>query len=341
MMKEKLLFNPEGIDSKESRKIIGGNTTNIFNLNNTKYTWANRSYRTMMENFWIPEKVDLSNDRWENMDHNEQEAYLGILSFLIFLDSIQTNNLPNISDYVTAPEVNLVLAIQTYQEAIHSQSYQYIVETVLPSGIRDLAYNYWRKDYVLFERTNYIASIYQNFKDEPTDKNFKRVLIANYLLEGLYFYNGFNFFYNLASRSKMIGTSEIIRYINRDELTHVVLFQNFIGEIINWETDYDWIVEMFNTAVSHEINWSHHILRNDILGITNESTEEYTKYLANRRSRNIKMPEPLYPDVEHNPYKHLEAIADTIGKGSVKTNIFENTVTSYNMASAIDGWDKF
>lgn len=340
-MKEKLLFNPQGIDSKESRKIIGGDTTNIFNLNNTKYTWANRSYRTMMENFWIPEKVDLSGDNWEAMDKHEQEAYLGILSFLIFLDSIQTNNLPNISDYITAPEINLVLAIQTYQEAIHSQSYQYIVETVLPVGLRDLAYNYWRKDNVLFERIEYIAKIYQDFKDDSSELNFKKVIIANYLLEGLYFYNGFNFFYNLASRSKMVGTSEIIRYINRDELTHVVLFQNIIAEVIDWEKDEEWVLEMFNTAVNHEIKWSNHILGSDILGITKESIWQYTQYLANRRSRNIKMPTIMFPDVVENPYKHLESIADTIGKGSVKTNIFENTVTSYNMASAISGWDKF
>lgn len=340
-MQAKLLFNPQGIDSKESRQLINGDTTNIFNLNNVKYSWATRMYFTMLENFWIPHKVDLSNDKWNNMDKKEQEAYLGILSFLIFLDSIQTNNLPNISDYITAPEVNLVLAIQTYQEAIHSQSYQYIVETVLPTGMRDLAYNYWRKDNVLFERIEYIASIYQAFKDDPSDENFKRVIIANYLLEGVYFYNGFNFFYNLASRSKMVGSSEVIRYINRDELTHVVLFQNIIGELIDWDKDEEWVKEMFEIAVQHEIQWSNHILGNDILGITMNSTEQYTKYLANRRSRNIKMPTAMYPDVTENPYKHLEAIADTIGKGSVKTNIFENTVTSYNMASAISGWDKF
>ena len=40
-MQRKLLFNPEGNDELTGRKIIGGETTNIFNLNNVKYTWAN------------------------------------------------------------------------------------------------------------------------------------------------------------------------------------------------------------------------------------------------------------------------------------------------------------
>ena len=52
--------------------------------------------------------------------------------------------------------------------------------------------------------------------EDPTDRSFARVLIADYLLEAIYFYNGFNFFYLLASRNKMMGTSDIIKLINRE-----------------------------------------------------------------------------------------------------------------------------
>ena len=72
----------------------------------------------------------------------KKEDYDGVflLIFLIFLDSIQTNNIPNISDYITAPEINLILSIQTFQEAIHSQSYQYIIESILPKEVRNNIY---------------------------------------------------------------------------------------------------------------------------------------------------------------------------------------------------------
>ena len=76
------------------------------------------------------------------------------------------------------------------------------------------------------KENSFIAKIYQDFIDEQSDENFAKVIIANYLLESLYFYNGFNFFYLLASRNKMVGTSDIIRLINRDELSHVVLFRS-------------------------------------------------------------------------------------------------------------------
>ncbi|OGN66662.1 MAG: ribonucleoside-diphosphate reductase [Chlamydiae bacterium RIFCSPLOWO2_01_FULL_28_7] len=338
-MKPKKLFNPDGRDSVQDRKIINGNTTNIFNLNNVKYSWANKLYRVMMENFWIPEKVDLTGDinDYKNLTDDERRAFDGILSFLIFLDSIQTNNVPHISDYITSPEINLILAIQTYQEAVHSQSYQYIIETILPKETRNYIYDFWRDDEVLFERNKYIAEIFQTFLDNQNEKNFKKALIANYLLEGLYFYNGFNFFYNLASRHKMHGTADVIRYINRDELLHVVIFKRIIPEVIT-EEDISWIQEMFHTAVKQEIQWTNHIIGNNVLGISKEATEKYTKYLANSLLERINL-KHIYPGYIENPYMHLEKIADTEGKGDVKANFFESTVTSYNQSSAIEGWD--
>ena len=344
-MDRKKLFNPEGDDTLNARKIIKGNSTNLFNLNNVRYQWANQLYRTMMANFWIPEKVDLTQDKndYENLTVPEREAYDGILSFLIFLDSIQTNNIPNISDHVTAPEVNMLLAIQTFQEAIHSQSYQYIIESILPKQSRDLIYDKWRDDKVLFERNSFIAKIYQDFIDEQSDENFAKVIIANYLLESLYFYNGFNFFYLLASRNKMVGTSDIIRLINRDELSHVVLFRSMVKEIKNDFPNFfsaETIYSMFKTAVEQEIAWTEHIIGNRVLGITSQTTEAYTKWLANERLKSLGL-EPLFSDFNKNPYKHLERFADTEGEGNVKSNFFEGTVTSYNMSSSIDGWEDF
>ena len=340
----KKLFNPEGDDSIQTRRIINGNTTNIFNLNNVRYLWANQMYRTMMSNFWIPEKIDLTKDKndYSNLTEEEGSAYDGILSFLIFLDSIQTNNLPNISATITAPEINLLLAIQTFQEAVHSQSYQYIIETIIPLEKRNYLYDMWRDDTILFNRNKLIATIYQNYLDTPNAENFVKVIISNFLLEALYFYNGFNFFYLLASRNKMLGTSDVIRLINRDELSHVVLFKYIIQELHQENPELP-IESIYNTllkeAVDLEIQWTHHIIGDTILGITKETTVQYTHWLANDRSTLLGF-KPLYPE-EQNPYTHLMRFADTEGGGDVKSNFFEGTVTAYNMSSAIDGWEDF
>ncbi|BDU49853.1 ribonucleotide-diphosphate reductase subunit beta [Haliovirga abyssi] len=342
-MKRKKLFNPDGNDNLTERSIIKGNSTNLFNLNNTKYTWATKLYRVMMENFWIPEKVDLTIDGqdYKKLTAPEKKAYDGILSFLVFLDSIQTNNVPKVAEYITAPEITLILSIQTYQEAIHSQSYAYIIESIVPQENRDDIYEFWRDNEVLFNRISFIAEIYQEFHDNPNETTFFKALIADYLLEAVYFYNGFNFFYLLTSRNLMPGTADIIRYINRDELTHVVIFENMIKalkdefpNIIDEKTVYD----MFEMAAKQEIEWTNHIIGNEVLGITKKSTEEYTKYMVNFRLKSLGF-KPLYDGYDKNPYAHLEKIADSEGNGDVKANFFESTVTSYNMSSVIEGWD--
>lgn len=141
----------------------------------------------------------------------------------------------------------------------------------------------------------------------------------------------------------MMGTSDIIRLINRDELSHVVLFQQIIKEIRKENPNFfndGTIYDMFKKAVEQEINWTNHIIGNNILGITEISTEKYTKWLANERLKAIGL-KPVYEGFEKNPYKHLEKFADTEGEGNVKANFFEGTVTSYNMSSSVEGWDEF
>jgi ribonucleoside-diphosphate reductase beta chain len=334
------VFNPKGTDEVENRRIWFGETTNLMQLNDIRYNWASYLYRQMRGNFWIPERTDLTQDvvDYENLTLDEKRAFNGGLSYLTFLDSIQTCNLPYIKSPITAPEVRLCLAEQISQEAMHNASYQYIIETVIPIEERKRIYELWQTDEVLRDRCKFIASVYQNYLDNPTHENYFVVLVADYLLEGLFFYNGFNLFYNLASRRLMSGSSDIFRMINRDELSHVRLFQELISEARQvFPHSNDEIYGLFDQAVTHEINWTNHIVGNKILGITTDSTEKHTKYLANIRLKAIGL-EALYPDCVKNPYQHLARFSDTKKEAHTKANFFESGVTSYVMSSGVEGW---
>lgn len=342
-MKANLIFNPEGNDEIQNRTIIKGNATGLFHLNSTKYSWAKSLYQVMVGNFWLPEKVSgLGEDAIqfkEVLNDDERRAYMGILSFLIFLDSIQTVNLPNFNDYITAPEVNLILSIQAFQEAIHSQSYATMLETIVDSAQREEIYYFWRTDSHLLERNKFIGQIYQDFLDTPNDTNFFKGIIGNFLLESIYFYNWFAFFDTLADQAKMVASDRMINYIRRDELTHVTVFANIIKEIKKEFPDmYDeaLLKDMMATAVDQEIRWSKHILGHNIIGMGPENVENYTKWLANQRLNMIGV-SPLYPEVISNPYKHLDRLQDN---NSEKGNFFESTVVNYTQSSSMKGsWD--
>jgi ribonucleoside-diphosphate reductase beta chain len=342
-MKDTPIFNPDGDDSIEHRSIWFGNVTNLMQLNDVRYGWALGLYQQMRENFWIPQRLDITQDVTDywNLTDEERNAFDGILSYLTFLDSVQTCNIPHLKSVITAPEVSLCMAEQLSQEGMHNHSYQYMIETIIPTEKRNAVYDFWRTDSILKERCQFIAGLYQQYVDSPTQENYFIALLADYLLEGLYFYNGFTFFYNLSSRMLMPGSADIFKMINRDELSHVRLYQKLLPEAMQVFThSQEQVYALFDHAVKQECLWTNHIIGDQILGITEQSTEQYTKYLANNRLKAIGL-KPLYTDAIYSksPYAHLERFSDTKKDGHTKANFFESTVTSYVMSSGIDGWD--
>lgn len=338
VMEKKKIFNELGNRGTDS--IIYGNTTNLREWNRIKYDWARVLYRTMLNNFWIPEEISLNEDvkQFNFLTDGERNAFDKIISFLNFLDSIQSENLPNLSRYITAPEVASLLNIQTFQEEIHAQSYSYILDTVTNPITRDKIYDMWREDEHLYKRNQFIANIYQAFNEDPTDENFVKVVIANYILEGIYFYSGFSFFYTLARQGKMTATSTIFKYINRDEVTHLVLFQNIIKELrienqelFTKELEEE-IRQMMKTGVEHEISWGQYVTDNQILGINNQLIDQYIKYLSNLRLRAIGV-EELYPEITEHPMAWIEGFSNL---NNTKTDFFEAKVTNYTKAAAFD-----
>jgi ribonucleoside-diphosphate reductase beta chain len=224
-MDRTIIFNPEGDREVSKRKLVFGNPTNIMELNNVKYQWAFDLYKTMgFTNFWIPEEIPMHEDSKQyerELSQYEKRAYEMVLSFLIALDSYQVNMLKEFARYITAPELVMALTSQEFQEALHSYSYQFILESVVDPTVADEIYNYWRQDKVLMERNRVIAELYNEFIRKPTEENFIKAVFGNYVLESLYFYSGFAFFYTLGRQGKMRNTVQQIKYINRDELCFI------------------------------------------------------------------------------------------------------------------------
>lgn len=337
------LFNESGDRDWGRRRIIGGNTTNLIELNNVKYEWAYRMYRAMMANFWIPEEIPLRDDalRYASLTEHERRSFNKILSFLIFLDSIQTHNLPNVNEYITAPEVNLCLTVHAFQEAVHSQSYGYILDSVVSADIRDAIYNEWRHDEHLRRRNQFITDRYQEFIEHPTAERLIKTVMANFILEGVYFYSGFSFFFALGRQGKMLGTVSEIKYIQRDELTHLALFRRIFQEIVRENPHLltpglaEELRDMMRCAAEHEAAWGQYVTDGRVAGLTPENIETYIQYLANVRLRSLDM-EPLYPEVREHPLPWVEKFA---AMNAMKTDFFEQKVTNYTKSANLN-WNE-
>ena len=328
-MNKKKIYDPTGSDGKDT-KLIGGKPSGIINMNNIKYGWAYKLWDVMLANTWMASEVTLNDDikEYKNLSYNERHAYDKALSQLIFMDSVQTNQImDNLNPYITAPEVNILLARQAFEEALHSQSYAVLVDSISENS--DDIYELWRRDDKLKAKNDEIAQIYTELANNPTDENILLSMFANVVLEGIYFYSGFTYFYALSRSGKMRGTTQMIKFIQRDENTHLSLFQHMIktmrqerGELFTTEFN-EKIYAMFKKATELEISWGQYITNGQILGLTNDIIKDYIQHLCDKRLRTCGL-KPIYNS--KNPIAWIDTYNDF---NSQKVNFFEGNVTNY------------
>lgn len=245
-----------------------------------------------MNNFWIPEELNLNLDRasYEGLTEAERFALKMILADFSHIDSIQSANLPNLQVYVTANEINLCLSIQTYQEAIHSKAYSYILEAIADREEIEEILGFGESDEKLKARVENIGHVFNEFLEKDDEVSFVKNLITNYIVEGISFYTGYAFIYNLGRNSKMPGTVDEIRHIHRDEDKHLQLYKNIINDFRAERADLftaelvEEYKEMIKDAVLKEIDWAKYIISDEIAGLDREELSSYLRYLGNERS---------------------------------------------------------
>ena len=333
-MSVKIIFNPTTTETLSQRRVFGGNPDGMINFTKMKYQWALNLWDMMEANTWFPKEVQMTGDAkdYKFLTEPEKRMYDLVLSQLIFMDSLQTNNLmDNINPYITAPEVNACLSRQSYEEANHSKSYAVMVESI--SDNTDQIYDMWKTDTKLREKNNYIADVYKNLAGDITDQKIVLALFANQILEGLYFYAGFAAIYALGKSGKMLGSSQMIRFIQRDEVTHLLLFQNMINSVRKerpelFTAQLEEIVRgMFRKAVALEASWGSYITQGQILGFTDKIIEQYIQYLADKRLEAVGY-KPEY-NVKH-PIPWVDGYASF---NDQRTNFFEGNVVNYSKGS--------
>ncbi|GAA7386543.1 ribonucleotide-diphosphate reductase subunit beta [Helicobacter pylori] len=330
----KKIYNPNSIESVNERKIFGGNPTSMFDLNKIKYQWADHLWKTMLANTWFAEEVSMNDDKRDYLKLSTEEkiGYDRALAQLIFMDSLQTNNLiDNINPFITSPEINLCLVRQAYEEALHSHAYAVMVESI--SANTEEIYDMWRNDMQLKSKNDYIAQVYMELAKNPTEENILKALFANQILEGIYFYSGFSYFYTLARSGKMLGSAQMIRFIQRDEVTHLILFQNMINALRHERADLftpqliNEVIGMFKKAVEIEASWGDYITQGKILGLTSSLIEQYIQFLADSRLSKVGIAK-VY-GVQH-PIKWVESFSSF---NEQRSNFFEARVSNYAKGS--------
>jgi len=327
-----------------STGIINGQSSNVLNWDDVRYKWAYPLYKNMLSNFWTPFEINMSSDskQYVNLTEKEQDTFNKIIGLLAFLDSIQTDYSSRVAAYLTDSSLAALMATLSFQEVVHNQSYSYVLSSLVPKSKQDEIFEYWKTDVILRERNDFIVQGYEKFLDDPTPETFIKSIIYDVILEGLNFYSGFSFFYNLARNQKMVSTSTMINYINRDEQLHVYLFCQVFKAVLeeypqlrNEELE-SFAKNTFERAAQLEIKWSKYIIGDSFEGINESDLEAYIKFMANKRLNELGF-DKLYPEYNKNPLPWIKAYSDV---NSGKSDFFEQKSRQYTKVSDENGFDE-
>jgi ribonucleoside-diphosphate reductase beta chain len=165
--------------------------------------------------------------------------------------------------------------------------------------------------------------------------------VYDVILEGLFFYSGFAFFYNLARNQKMVGTSTMINFINKDEQIHVDLFVKIFKEVLAENPEYntpelaEFVRDTFVKAAELEIAWGKEVVGDKFDGVSSFELESYIKFMANIRCKQLGFDKP-FEGYNENPMRWIIAYQEVdLGK----TDFFEQKSRQYTKASDANGFD--
>ncbi|RDU35209.1 ribonucleotide-diphosphate reductase subunit beta [Neobacillus piezotolerans] len=341
LQKSKLLNHDE---PNRSTGIINGHSSGLLNWNDIAYPQMYDLYQTLLSNFWKAQEINMQDDikQWDSLSAIEKEIFLRVNTQLASLDSLQTPTMSQVMDYVTDSSFKAIFAVISQQEAVHNESYSYILSSLVPLSEQNRRFNEAKADPIVQKRNQLILNAYEQFRQTPSPQHLFELGVNSIILEGIYFYAGFAFFYNLARQQKMLKTSTMISYIQRDEMQHAYFISQFIRILLaenpqlNTEKNVQYIYGSISKAVELEKKWAGAILK-DINGINLAEFEGYVEYLANKRLRQLGL-KNLYEDID-NPMPWIHVFSDEM-INETKSDFFEQKSRTYTKVTQSNGFDE-
>ncbi|MBW6421474.1 class 1b ribonucleoside-diphosphate reductase subunit beta [Rhizobium sp. XQZ8] len=244
-------------------------------------------------NFWLPEKVPLSNDipSWATLRPEEQQLTIRVFTGLTLLDTIQNGvgSVKLMGDAVTQHE-EAVLSNISFMEAVHARSYSSIFSTLCLTPDVDDAYRWSEENEFLQHKSAMIMEQYAT--DDPLKKK-----VASVFLESFLFYSGFYLPMYWSSRAKLTNTADLIRLIIRDEAVHGYYigykFQRGLEKLSEERRQeikdfaFDLLLELYD----NEAKYTQALY--DSVGLT-EDVKKFLHYNANKALMNLGY-EALFP----------------------------------------------
>jgi ribonucleoside-diphosphate reductase beta chain len=253
-------------------------------------------WNRLTQNFWLPEKVPLSNDvqSWGQLRPHEQKLTMHVFTGLTLLDTIQgTVGAAALIPDARTPHEEAVITNIAFMESVHAKSYSSVFSTLCSTAEIDEAFRWSEDNPYLQKKAEIVLGYYRG--DDPLKRK-----VASTLLESFLFYSGFYLPMYWSSRAKLTNTADLIRLIIRDEAIHGYYigykFQQGYNEASTARQEelksytYDLLLELYENEVKYSADLY------DEIGLTPD-VKKFLHYNGNKALMNLGF-DPLFPKDE-------------------------------------------
>ncbi len=330
----------------EDKRLLNCRQVDVNQLMPLKYKWAWEHYLNGCNNNWLPSEVSMQRDielwKSDSLTDAERLVIMRNLGFFSTGESLVGNNIVlAIFKHITNPEARQYLLRQAYEEAVHTHTFHYIVES-LSLDEREV-FNMYNEVDSIEGKDRFVMQLTEGIMrdDFSTDsiegiQQFIKNLIGFYVvMEGIFFYSGFVMILSFHRQNRMTGIGEQFQYILRDETIHL----NFGIDLINTikeENPGVWtpalqqeVLDLIRQAVAFEIRYAEDCLPRGILGLNAGLFQEYVQYVADRRLERIGLKAEYGSS---NPFPWMSETMDLMKE----KNFFETRVTEYQTAASLE-----
>ena len=282
-------------------------------------------------NFWLPEKVPVSNDiqSWETLTEFEQMLTTRVFTGLTLLDTLQgTVGAVSMIPDATTPHEEAVLTNIAFMESVHAKSYSTIFSTLCATPQIDDAFRWADENPRLQRKVDIILNDYEG--DDPLKRK-----IASTLLESFMFYSGFYLPMRWSSRAKLTNTADVIRLIIRDEAVHGYYigykYQRGLNQLTQTEQNSlkEYTFSLLFDLYDNEAHYTEELY--DPVGWT-EDVKKFLRYNANKALMNLGY-EGMFPKDETNVDAAI--LAALSPNADENHDFFSGSGSSYVMGKAV------
>ncbi|PMB91166.1 class 1b ribonucleoside-diphosphate reductase subunit beta [Varibaculum cambriense] len=286
-------------------------------------------------NFWLPEKIPLSNDlpSWKTLKPEEQVMTNRVFTGLTLLDTLQgTVGAVSLIPDARTPHEEAVYTNIAFMESVHAKSYSSIFSTLLSTTEINESFRWSEENENLQRKAHIIMNYYQG--DDPEKRK-----VASTLLESFLFYSGFYAPMYWSAHAKLTNTADLIRLIIRDEAVHGYYIGYKYQLAVNESSPErqqelkDYTFDLLTELYDNEESYTEDLY--DPLGLT-EDVKKFLRYNANKALMNLGY-EALFPadSTDVNP-AILAALSPSADENH---DFFSGSGSSYVIGEIVDTED--